>query len=200
MYRIRQDQIRPSQTRPNQTGSGIRQAAYRTGTGHDMRTGQKPDRPSDDRPQPLALHSTRPAGRPPQIFPPNLTAHYSAMRVVQVPSLALTLFDVPACCCRAQARHIVEPAARQLGGLDTGVRQVQVIRDASLTVPACWQAGWMLVRVRHRPHAAGFDCARLFAGALSTGSIAVHTTRRWYAVAGCRAFRPVKPSGHQARL
>ena len=117
------------------------------------------------------------------------------MRVVQVPSLALTLFDVPACCCRAQARHIVEPAARQLGGLDTGVRQVQVIRDASLTVPACWQAGWMLVRVRHRPHAAGFDCARLFAGALSTGSIAVHTTRRWYAVAGCRAFRPVKPLG-----
>ena len=52
---------------------------------------------------------------------------------------------------------------------------------------------------------------RLFASALSTGSIDVHTTRRWHAVAGLqaglpsgcpafrpdynRAFRPVKPLG-----
>ena len=134
------------------------------------------------------MHSTRPAGRSLQIFPPNLTAHYSAMRVVQVPSLALT--PTPYTGTRLL-----------LGGLDTGVRQVQAIRDASLTVPACWQAGWMLVRVRHRPHAAGFDCARLFAGTLRTGSIAVHTARRWHAAAGLQAGRhrnaqhAVEPSG-----
>ena len=169
--------------------------ARQTGSGHT-----KSDQTGSGQAKPLALHSTRPAGRPPQIFPPNLTAHYSAMRVVQVPSLALTLFDAPACFCRAQARHIVEPAARQLGGLDTGASQAQAIRDASLTVPACWQAGWMLVRVRHRPHAAGFDCARLFASALSTGSIDVHTTRRWYAVACLQACHNSTLSGLQAGL
>ena len=51
----------------------------------------------------------------------------------------------------------------------------------------------LLVRVRHRPHAAGFDCARLLGGTLMTGSIAVHTARRWHAVAGCRAVGSGRP-------
>ncbi len=97
-------------------------------------TGQAPDR---IRPYKTRQNQARPShwlcirrGRSLQIFLPNLTAHYSAMRVVQAPSLALTLFDVPACCRRAQARHIVEPAARQLGGLDAGASQAQAVFDA----------------------------------------------------------------------
>ena len=125
--------IRPSQTKPGQASDRpyrmtgriqdqaipdqavTRQAAYRTRSGH--------------RPLNRPLHSTRPAGRPPQIFLPNLTAHYSAMRVVQAPSLALTLFDVPACWqadCSAksvnQSQALLKPddCARLLGGrLDT---------------------------------------------------------------------------------
>ena len=102
----RLDQVRPDRTRPDQVSDRPR---------------TEPDRIRSGQAKPLALHSTRPAGRPPQIFPPNLTAHYSAMRVVQAPSLALTLFDVPACFCRTQARHIVEPAARQAGSLNAQV-------------------------------------------------------------------------------
>ena len=133
----RLDQVRPDRTRPDQVSDRPR---------------TEPDRIRSGQAKPLALHSTRPAGRPPQIFPPNLTAHYSAMRVVQAPSLALTLFDVPACCCRASPTYsrACGSTARQFEC--AGMSQSPAIFDAQFTVPACWQVDLIQVLDRRRPY------------------------------------------------
>ncbi len=94
-YRIRLDQTRPDQasnrprtgsdqTKPNQNRhqfnrTGTRQAKYRirpnqirpdqTGSGQI-----RPNQTKPDQSRTLTQHSPRPAGRSPQIFPPNLTA------------------------------------------------------------------------------------------------------------------------------
>ena len=132
------DRTRTGSVRQQLNRPGIRQAAYRI----------RPYKTRQNQAKPLALHSTRPAGRSPQIFSakPDSTLLRNASRAGAVVGVD------------------VDTGTRLLlGSLNAqGVNQELSISDTLFAVPACWEVGWIQsIAIRSSPPKGGpYRCPR----------------------------------------